>query len=209
MRRLNYKNDFFDDSKFLQLDKGFFLWPETFEFSEKILNALPFCNSTIELFNRIVFSNSMFISEDSNVILFLRSLKQHEYSDLATSVIFYYLKSQYKKYKILNFIDWEKLVFGLLNPKITDSIMFFLEEFDVMNFLLETENQYQFLSGVTYYFGITATATKKSEDLKEIKNLLKFLKVDQSLIDCLLEKTYNENNFESLMDFLMKYRFNT
>ena len=87
--------------------------------------------------------------------------------------------------------------------------MFFLEEFDVINFLLETENQYQFFSGVTYYFGITATATKKSEDLKEIKNLLKFLKVDQSLIDFLLEKTCNEKNFESLMDFLMKYRFNT
>ena len=105
MRRLNNKNDFFDDSKFLQLHKGFFLWPETFEFSEKILNALPFCNSTIELLNRIVFSNSMSISKDSNVILFLRSLEQHEYSDLATSVIFYYLKSQYKKYKILNLFD--------------------------------------------------------------------------------------------------------
>ena len=170
---------------------------------------MPFCNSTIEFLNRILLYNSIFTSEDSNVFLFLKSIKQHEYSNLATSLIFYYLKSQYKKYKSLDFLDWEKLVFGLFNPKITDSILFFLEKFDVMNFLLETENQYQFLSGVTYYLGITATVTKKSEDLKEIKNLLKFLKVDQSLIDSLVEKTSNENNFESLLVFLRKYQFKT
>ena len=208
MKQQNNKYDFFDDSRFLELNQEYFLWNGTFDFSEKILDALPFCESTSFLIDFIFFSNYSFIIEDESNVLFLNHLKKYNYDNLVVSVIYYYLKTIYREKKSLIYSEWEKVISGLLQPNSTNSVFFFLEKFNIMNFLLETKTENEFLTGSLLYFQITAMSVEKSSDLKEIKNLLKFLKVDQSVIDSLVEKTSNQENFEDLTDFLGKYQFN-
>lgn len=208
MEQKNDKNDFFDDSKFLQLNQGYFLWNGTFDFSEIVLNALPFCESTSFLVTFIFSSNYNLIIEEETSILLLKDLQRYNYNNLAVSVIYYYIKTISREKKFLAYHEWEKVISGLLQPNITDSVLFFLEKFNIINFLLETETENQFIAGALSYFQIIAISAKSSSDLKEIKNLLKFLKVDQSLIESLVKKTYTQANFKDLTDFLIKYRFN-
>ena len=205
MKQQNNKYDFFDDSRFLKLNQGYFLWNGTFDFSERILNALPFCQSTSFLIDFICFSNYDFIIEKKISISFLKHLKQYNYRILVVSVIYYYLKTIYKENKRLTYNEWEKIISGLLNPTVTDSVFFFLEKFEIINFLSETKTESQFITGAVSYFEFIALSAKRSSDFKEIKNLLKFLKVDQSVIDSLIKKTYTQANFEDLIDFLIKY----
>ena len=208
MKQQNNKDDFFYDSRFLQLNEGYFLWNGTFDFSEIILNALPFCESTSFLIDFIFFSNYNLIIEEKTSILFLKHLKEYNYNNLAVSIIYYYLKTIYREKKFLTYNEWEKVLSGLFQPNLTDSVLFFLEKFNIINFLLETETENQFIAGAVSYFKIIAISAKKSSDLKEIKNLLKFLKVDQSLIESLVKKTSTQANFKDLTDFLITYRFN-
>lgn len=208
MKQENNKDNFFDDSRFLQLNQGYFLWNGSFGLSEMILKALPFCESTSFLIDFTSFYNYNLIIEEKNSILFLKHLKSYNYNDLAVSIIYYYLKTIYREKKFLTYFEWEKVISGLLQPNITDSVLFFLEKFNIINFLLETKTENHFIGGAVSYFQIIAISAKKSSDLKEIKNLLKFLKVDQSLIESLVKKTYTQANFKDLTEFLIKYRFN-
>lgn len=204
MTILNKEENFFDDENFLQLHKVFFLWPGSFELCVMMLEVLPFCDSIEQLLKTVFLRNINIFRNDENSIRFLVQFKKYKYSDLATSVIFHYLKSKYKERSFLDYIDWEKVLSGLLNPAVTDSVFFFFEKFNILQFLLETKTEKNFISGVIFYYKPTFTIIDKNS--KEITNLLKFLKVDQSSINSLVTKSYNDQNLDHLKKFLMKYQ---
>lgn len=200
------KDNFFNNSKFLQLHKGFFLWTGTFEFSITLLNYLSFCQSSSELVSFIYLSDVDFFLENEKAVLFLRKLEKHSYSDLVTSLIFYYLQLTYKEKKVIGFANWDVILPGVLHPVTTDSVFLFLEKFNILHFLRETKTEKQFITGLLLYYQIKAPSAFKSPDLKEIQNLLKFLKVDQFIISELIEKTHTTKNFKKLINFLEIYQ---
>ena len=148
-----------------------------------------------------------FYLENKEAALFLREVKRHDYSDLATSVIFSYLQTTYKEKKVISFTDWNIILPAVLNPVTTDSVFLFLEEFDMFHFLLETKTESEFIIGLLLYYQIKAKSALKSPDLKEIRNLLTFLKVDQLIIGNLIETIQTDKNFKKLTKFLQEYKF--
>lgn len=200
------KENFFNNSKFLQLHKGFFLWTGTYDFSRTLLMYLSYCKSSSDLLSFIYLSDLNFFLENEEAVLFLRELEKHSYGDLVTSLIFYYLQLTYKEKKKINFANWDVILPGALHPATTDSVFLFLEEFNILHFLRETKTEKDFITGLLLYFQIKGLSAFKSPDLKEIQNLLKFLKVDLFIISELIEKTHTTKNFKKLTNFLEIYR---
>ena len=77
----------------------------------------------------------------------------------------------------------------------------------MFHFLLETKSESEFIIGLLIYYQIKGKSAFKSSDLKEIRNLLNFLKVDQLIIGNLIETIQTDKNFKNLTKFLQEYRF--
>lgn len=73
-------------------------------------------------------------------------------------------------------------------------------------FLVKTKTESEFLKGISYNFHFLSSSDTNFSDLKEIKNLLKFLRIKKSLQDSLIEKTCSKKNFKDLIQFFQTYK---
>jgi len=92
----------------------------------------------------------------------------------------------------------------LLNPKISASVLDFLLEMNIPEFLKITKTENEFMKAVRLHFHSIQIPYSFSWDLCGFSNLLKFLKVEESIINSLIEKTMNQKSFNELHNFLIQ-----
>lgn len=108
----------------------------------------------------------------------------------------------------LKYYEWAYVVSILLNPKISAIVLDFILEMKIPEFLKITKTEKEFMKAVCLHFQFIIIPYNYSWDLRGFSNLLKFLKVEESIINSLIEETMNQKSFNELRDFLNKYRLN-
>ena len=140
MDKKTNKSTYFNNSCFLKSSKESFLWPGTDTLAEAVLTAIPYCKSSSCVINVICHRNRNFLSENGTALLFLKKLEERSYEELTRSVLFYFLQKEYKeKNESLDYIDWLRVVQLLLQPAVTDSVLLFMEQQNLAEFLRETK----------------------------------------------------------------------
>lgn len=184
--------DFLSKDRFLDLDKNNFLWPGNEDQLLAVIKALPFFDSSEKVVGFISFCNNDFIFADQETLRFFENLKKINYNKLTVSVLFSYLKIKYKKNNgSLEYPEWSYVVSILLNPEISDIVLDFLLEMDIPVFLEITKTESEFMKAVCLHFLFINSPVTYSSDLREFYNLLRFLKVEESLINS-LDRTNKE-----------------
>lgn len=64
------EKDFFNNNRFLKLDKNYFLWLNNSKQNTVVINLIPFCHSSSELIDFIAYSNNDFRFENTETIFF-------------------------------------------------------------------------------------------------------------------------------------------
>ncbi len=105
----------------------------------------------------------------------------------------------------LDFYDWLNLIPLIVHPEVTESIFIFMIKFNLFDFLLKTNTKYEFLTATRFYFSTLSKsdAYQRSWNLQGLSNLLKFLRVEPSVIESLIEKTSKQKNCNEIYKFLM------
>lgn len=210
--KINEKNEFLEflnKDCFLGLNQGNFLWPGNESQLLAVIKTLPFCDSSEQLVSFISFWNNDFILADQKTQHFFENLKKICYNRLTVSTFFSYLKIKYQQNnRSLGYSEWAYVVAILLNPKISDTVLDFLLEMKIPEFLKITKSESDFMKAVRIHFQFITIPYNYSWDLRGFYNLLKFLRVEESLINSLIEKTMTQKNFDQIHDFLSKHKLN-
>lgn len=201
--------DFLNKDRFLALDQDYFLWHGNENQLLTVIKTLPFFESSEGLVSFISFSNNNFIIADNETIRFFEELKKINYNKLAISALFCYLKIKYQQNKMsLDYCAWSEIIPILVNPKISDEILNFLIEMSIPFFLKITKTENEFMKAVRLHFFSIIIPNDYSWNLCGFSNLLKFLRVEESRTNALIEKTRNQKSFDQLRDFLSNYKLN-
>lgn len=199
--------DFFSYSYFIKKNNDQHVWPGNFNLSEVIIESIPVCTSTTEIISFICYTNKRFLLENEEVLLLLKKLETWNYDKLAISVLFFYLKTQYDfKKKPLGLCDWLVIIPVIIQPDISNSVFVFLNKMELAELLIKTNTESQFLKALIFHLQDRFSSAQGISNLLGITNILKFLKVEQILIDSLIEKTYKEKTFHNIVNFLKTYR---
>jgi len=210
--KINEKNEFFEflsKDRFLGLDKNNFLWPGNEDKLLAVIKTLPISDSSESLVSFISFWNSDFHLADEETLRFFEDLKKINYNNLTTSALFSYLKIKYhQNNNFLNYYDWKYVVSILVNPKISTIVLDFLIKMNIPYFLKITQTEDDFMQAVRLHFYFINSLNNYSWDLRGFYNLLKFLKIEKSIINSLLEETMNQKSFKEIQAFVSKYNLN-
>ena len=107
--------------------------------------------------------------------------------------LFFLLRDTKKKYVqrkgTLTYGEWEKVVPILIKAEQSDFVLHLLTELNAFGFLIKTKTISEFITGALLHLDYTTVSEYSSLGLKGFENLLRFLQVEESVINSLLKKT--------------------
>ena len=187
----------------------FIKWPGNFSQCAVFLHLLPYCKSTSEIVAFVTNPVQLFIEIDTDLVNLIEQIKTLEFSELGRSCVYSYMVFKFQeKNTPFSCQDWKLIVSPLFQSEISDSLLILFKEIKLKSFLAKTKGEAEFLIGVKLCFSSLLFSRFRDSvfyDSKGLDNVLKFIKVDQSLRQNLIKKTYYENSTDCIFNFLKTY----
>lgn len=133
-------------------------------------------------------------------------MKKWDLAVLTKSALFFYLEKKFiqensTEKKLFNKLEWTKFAGLIINSKISDTILEFMNEIGLIEISPEKMIVYGSFRTIQGIFSFETRIFSKGS----LRNLLSLLKMDPVLIESLITKAYETKDLKHIVEFLLTF----